>query len=97
MTPAQLDALLDDMAGNADRPELAPGLITVNTDHWLGPLSGLGPTCKSLQDGMRYRDIQVHVASGHDTAVLSREASGDRGAPYRDLQAQLPARNACQG
>lgn len=87
MTPNELDAALDAMAAAAgDNPDLLPGLITVESDHWVYVLSPIGATCASLDDGLRYRDIQVHVSSALGTKVLTRAEGGERRAPYRDLR-----------
>lgn len=45
-------------AGNLD---LIPGLITVDSNHWLHVLPVIGATCARLDDGLRYRDIVIHV------------------------------------
>ena len=86
MTPTELDDALDAMqlaaGGNLD---LAPGLITVESNHWVQVLSDVRPTCARLDDGLRHRDIQVHVGSTQQTKLLTRGEAGDRGAPYRDL------------
>ena len=83
MTRDDLDQTLDRMAATA--PELQPGLVTVQTDDWLGSLSGVKVKCASLQDGMRYREVQVQVSSQFETRVLSRAEAGGRGEPYREL------------
>jgi hypothetical protein len=88
MTPDELDTLLDDMARSAatqEQPDRAPGLITVETNHWIDRLSVIRPTCATLGDGMRYRNIKILVASQFETRLLSREEAGDRGHPFRDL------------
>ena len=90
MTRNDLDQILDRMAGSAETaadPGLRPGLITVQTDHWVDHLSVVRATCSTLQDGLRYRNVQIKVAREFDTAVLSRAEAGERGAPYRDLTA----------
>ncbi len=84
MTHDELDATLDRMAASG-AAEGIPGLITVSSDHWCGPLSMMRATCASLSDGLRYRDIMVMVSSQFRTEVLSRGEAGDRGAPHRDL------------
>lgn len=86
MTPDQLNDSLDVMAiaANGD-PDRMPGLITVNTNDWVGPLADLRAPAKNLIDGMRYRDIVVHVGSQQVTAVLTRADAGERGTPFRDL------------
>ena len=86
MTPTELDDALDAMqlaaGGNLD---LAPGLITVESTHWVQVLSDVRPTCARLDDGLRHRDIQIHVGSTQQTKLLTRAEAGERGAPYRDL------------
>lgn len=86
MTPTELDAALDAMqmsaAGNAER---MPGLITVESNHWVQVLSAVRPTCARLDDGLRHRDVQIHVGSAQQTKLLTRAEAGERGAPYRDL------------
>lgn len=87
MTPSELDDALDAMqAGSTGDADTAPGLITIHTDHWIETLSAVKATCARLDDGLRYRDIMVHIGSGQDTRVLTRGDAEDRGAPYRDLK-----------
>lgn len=91
MTRDELDATLEKMAGEAsaaDALDKAPGLITVESDHWVHHLSVIRATCSALHDGMRYRNVQVHVGSAFESRVLSRAEAGERGAPYRDLTPQ---------
>ena len=85
MTRDDLDQTLDRMAAEATAPEGQPGLVTVQADDWLGSLSGVKVKCASLQDGMRYREIQLQVSSQFETRVLSRAEAGGRGEPYREL------------
>lgn len=86
MTPDQLNDTLDAMASAAgDDPNSLPGLITVETDHWVQVLSSVRATCTALHDGLRHRDIVIHVGSKQETKVLTRAEAGERGAPYRDL------------
>lgn len=86
MTPDDLNAALDAMAAAAgDDPNLLPGLITVESSHWVHVLSPIGATCARLDDGLRYRSIVVHVGSAQETKVLTRAEAGGRGAPHRDL------------
>ena len=86
MTPTELDDALDAMQrAAAGNPELMPGLITVESHHWVQVLSDIRPTCARLDDGLRHRDVQVHVGSAQETKVMSRTEAGERGAPYRDL------------
>jgi len=86
MTPDQLNDALDAMAAAAgDDPNLLPGLITVETDHWVNVLSAVRAKCTALHDGLRHRDIVIHVGSQQKTKVLTRAEAGERGAPYRDL------------
>ena len=86
MTPTELDDALDAMqlaaAGSSD---LMPGLITVESNHWVQVLSAVRPTCARLDDGLRHRDVQIHVGSAQQMKLLTRAEAGDRGAPYRDL------------
>lgn len=86
MTPDELTATLDAMAAVAgDDPGQMPGLITVETDHWVQVLSAVRATCSALHDGLRHRDIVIHVGSQQETKVLTRAEAGERGAPYREL------------
>ncbi len=88
MTPDDLYTLLDDMARSAEaggQSDKAPGLLTVETNHWIDRLSAIRPTCATLSDGMRYRNIRILVASQFETRLLSREEAGERGHPFRDL------------
>lgn len=77
-----LDAMQLAAAGN---PDLKPGLITVESNHWVQVLSAVRPTCARLNDGLRHRDIQIHVGSKQQAKLLTRAEAGERGAPYRDL------------
>lgn len=86
MTPIELDDALDAMQLAAgDNPDLMPGLITVESNHWVQVLSDVRPTCVRLDDGLRHRDIQIHVGSTQVTKLLTRAEAGERGTPYRDL------------
>ena len=86
MTPAELDDRLDAMAQEAATDlSRMPGLITVQTDDWVGSFARLRAPCKTLLDGMRYRDVVVHVGQQQTTAVIPRGETSGRGAPYRDL------------
>ena len=88
MTPAELDDTLDAMqAKAADDPSLMPGLITVESRHWVDVLSAIGATCSRLDDGLRYRNIKVYVGSHQTTSVMTRADAADAGGPYRDLTA----------
>lgn len=86
MTPDQLNDALDAMAAAAgDDPDLLPGLITVETDHWVNVVSQVRAKCAALHDSLRHRDIVIHVGSQQETRVLTRADAGERGAPYRKL------------
>lgn len=86
MTPDQLNDALNAMAAAAgDDPNLLPGLITVESGHWLNVLSAVRATCAALHDGLRHRDIVIHVGSQQETKVLTRAEAGERGEPYRDV------------
>lgn len=86
MTPDQLNDALDAMSAAAgDDPNLMPGLITVESGHWVHVLSAVRATCAALHDGLRHRNIVIHVGSQQETKVLTRTEAGERGAPYRDL------------
>lgn len=86
MTPTELDDALDAMAAAAgDDPDKQPGLITVQSDHWVAVLSGCRATIKNLVDGLRHRNIQIAVSSTHRTEILTRAQAGAAGEPYRDL------------
>ncbi|WP_292037104.1 MULTISPECIES: hypothetical protein [unclassified Brevundimonas] len=74
-------------AAAAADPDQQPGLITVESGLWVEHLSVVRATCSALHDGLRYRNLQIHVGSTLVTAVLSRAEAGERGAPYRDLTA----------
>lgn len=41
--------------------------------------------CRTLDDGVRYRNIKVAISSTLETRVLTRAEASDRGEPYRDL------------
>ncbi|WP_292085291.1 MULTISPECIES: hypothetical protein [unclassified Brevundimonas] len=82
MTPDELNDTLDAMAKAAgDDAGKLPGLITVETSHWVNVLSGVRATCSAL----RHRNIAIHVGSAQETKVLTRAEAGERGEPYRDL------------
>jgi len=88
MTRDELDDILERMneaCATLGEPGGGPGLITVESGWWVAHLSGVRATCSALHDGLRYRDVQVHVGSSLETQVLSRDDAGERGAPYRDL------------
>lgn len=86
MTPDELNDTLDAMAKAAgDDAGKLPGLITVETDHWVNVLSGVRATCSALHDGLRHRNIVIHVGSTQETKVLTRAEAGERGEPHRDL------------
>ncbi|MFN3779715.1 MAG: hypothetical protein ACK4SI_12050 [Brevundimonas aurantiaca] len=86
MTETELNDRLDAMALAAqDDPDRAPGLILVETDAWIDSLSAIRATCSALHDGLRHRDIQIHIGAGLETSVLTRAAAGGRGEPYRAL------------
>jgi hypothetical protein len=86
MTPTELDDALDAMQlAAAGNPDLMPGLITVESNHWVQVLSAVRPTCARLDDGLRHRDIQIHVGSAQETKLLTRAEAAERGEPYRDL------------
>jgi hypothetical protein len=85
MTPDELNTTFDAMTAAAgDDLDQLPGLITVETDHWVQVLSSVRATCTALHDGLRHRDIVIHVGSKLDTKVLTRAEAGERGEPYRD-------------
>ncbi len=86
MTPDQLNDSLDAMTAAAgEDPDLLPGLMTVESGHWVNVLSAVRATCAALNDGLRHRNIVIHVGSQQETKVLTRAEAGERGAPYRDL------------
>ena len=86
MTHDELDQTVDRMFAAAASPEDQPGVVTVQTDDWLGVLSTVRATCASLQDGLRYREIRIEVSSQFGTRVLSRAEADGRGEPYRELR-----------
>ncbi|WP_278070334.1 hypothetical protein [Brevundimonas sanguinis] len=49
-------------------------------------LSAVRATCAALNDGLRHRNMVIHVGSQQETKVLTRAEAGERGAPYRDLE-----------
>jgi hypothetical protein len=85
MTPEALNDRLDAMQAAAERDEDKPGLITVQTDDWIRVVSAVRATCRALSDGLRHRDIVIHIATDNETAVLTRAQAGARGEPYREL------------
>ena len=82
---AQLDAM-QAAAGGADSRK--PGLVTIQTDEWIERFHAEGAKPKTIADGIRIRDIKVLISADATTAVLTRGDAGDRGEPYRDLQAR---------
>lgn len=86
MTPDQLNNTLGAMSTAAvDNPDLLPGLIEVSSTEWCETLYQIEHTGKSLDEGVRHREIMVAISSAFETKVLTRAEAGDRGAPYRDL------------
>ena len=66
MTRDELDETLDRMQASSRArgdTESSPGLITVESSHWVGHIAEVRARCASLQDGLRYRDIKIHVSS----------------------------------
>lgn len=67
MTRDDLDRTLDAMDRAliaAGDPQRRPGPITVQRDLWVGALANaVRATCSALLDGLRYRDIQIHVGA----------------------------------
>lgn len=86
MRPDELAYALDAMqATAAGNPDQTPGLIEVHDAEWCGTLYQIERTAKSLDEGIRHRDIKVVISSAFQTRVLTRAGAGERGAPYRDL------------
>lgn len=86
MTPDQLTEALDAMAMAAGgNPDLMPGLITVKDVEWVPTFYVLKEECRTLDDGVRHRNIKVAISSTLETRVLTRAEAGDRGEPHRDL------------
>lgn len=86
MTPDQMTVALDAMqqAAGGDTA-LTPGLITVKSSEWCDSLYAIERITRTLDEGIRHREIKVLVSSLFETRVLTRAEAGDRGAPYRDL------------
>lgn len=88
MTPDELTATLDAMLQAAGgNPDLLPGLIEVNSTEWCEALYVIERTAKTLDEGIRHRNVKVAVSSLFTTRALTRAEAGERGAPYRDLAA----------
>lgn len=86
MTPDQRAEALEAMAVAAGpNPDLMPGLITVKDIEWVPTFYVLKEECRTLDDGVRHRDIKVAISSTLETRVLTRAEAGERGQPYRDL------------
>lgn len=85
MTPADLNAALDAMQAAATSDANKPGLITIHTDDWITTLYAVKATCARLDDGLRHRNIQIHIGAHQTTKVVTRGEADGRGAPYRDL------------
>lgn len=90
MTREEIDSILDAMAAEAaatGEDGFLPGVISFNSATWCKTPSSLFPTtCTSTGDGIRYRGIQVLIASTREDKVLNRAEDGGQGAPYRDLE-----------
>lgn len=90
MTRDEIDDMLDAMAKEAaDKGDEAflPGAISFSAATWCKtPSSGFPTTCASTGDGIRYRGVQVLIASAREDKVLNRAEDGGAGAPYRDLE-----------
>ncbi|MFC5373994.1 hypothetical protein ACFPIF_15630 [Brevundimonas faecalis] len=86
MTPDELTVALDAMAAAAgDDPDQLPGLIEINDAEWCATLHAIPRGVKSLDDGIRHREIKVVISSAFQTRLLTRAEAGERGEPYRDL------------
>lgn len=86
MTPDQLAEALDAMAAAAGpNPDLMPDLITVKDIEWVPTFYVLKEECRTLDDGVRHRNIKIVISSTLETRVLTRADAGERGEPYRDL------------
>lgn len=86
MTPEQLTEALDAMQQAAgDDPGRMPGLIAVDSTTWCDSLYVIERVAKTLDDGIRHREIKVVVSSLFENKVLTRAEAGERGEPYRDL------------
>lgn len=88
MTPAELDDALDAMQAAAGDPDDLAELITVQTSDGINSTSAIGAKCTRLDDGLRHRNIVIHIGAQQETRVLTRAGAGERGAPYRDLAHQ---------
>ena len=86
MTPDQLTAALDAMqqAAGGDAA-LMPGLVTAKSSNWCDSLYAIERITRTLDEGIRHREIKVLVSSLFETKVLTRAEAADRGAPYYDL------------
>ena len=83
--------LLDAMDNAAGDPGGKPGLITVESGLYVSALAhAIRPTCTSVADGLRYRNVKVQVSSTLTPAVLTRVDAGEAGEPYRDLSPMTP-------
>lgn len=86
MTPDQLTDALEAMQGAAGgEPDRMPGLILAYSKVWCDSLYAIERVAKTLDDGIRHREIKVLVSSSFETRVLTRVEAGERGRPYRDL------------
>lgn len=73
MTPDQLNDALDAMTAAAgDNINLLPGLIEVNSEEWCETLYAIEKTTRSLDEGIRHREIKVVISSAYETRVLTR-------------------------
>ena len=87
MTPDELADALDAMQVAASgNPDLMPGLIEIHDAEWCDTLFQIERTAKSLDEGVRHREIKVVISSAFQTRVLTRAEAGERGEPYRDLE-----------
>src|SRR5690606_18113688 len=88
----ELNDALDAMAAAAGHdPDLASGLVAIEADHWIQVLSAVRAG-SGLHDGLRHREIVIHVGSQQETEVLARGEAGERGAPFARRLDQRPVR-----
>lgn len=90
MTQAEIDSLLKAMqdqfektGDDADRP----GVITFQTDDWVG--KNLPTCCTAIWRGIRDRGIRILVSKDRETRVWTRgeaAAAGQNGEPFEDLK-----------
>ena len=72
--------------------DLMPGLITVKDVEWVPTFYVLKEECRTLDDGVRHRNIKIAISSTLETRVLTRADAGTWEALSRSDASQLSVR-----